>query len=152
MHQRRGARRALLTMTILTAGLAALAAEGARAADCYAPLALSDKWSCMEEGPDIGIVAYCLNATAPTGAGVDRTFGIHTPGSAPRPCTCGAKGKGANARHNAGNTFLCYDDARDLVESGTITRKRITSEIFVASENSRRTVTCRPDPACLVLE
>lgn len=149
MHRRRGARRALLLT--LAAGLAALPG-GARAADCYAPLASNDKWACLEEGTTSGIVAYCLNATAPIGEGVNRTFGIHTPGSAPRPCTCGAKGKGASARHNAGNTFLCYDDARDLVESGTITKRKIVSEIYVASDNSRRTVVCRPDPACLVLE
>ena len=150
MDQRWGARRALLTL--LAASLAALAGEGARAADCYAPLALNDKWACVEEHSNAGVVAYCLNAKPATGEGVDRTFGILTPGSAPRTCTCGAKGKGASARHNAASTYLCYDDVRDLVESGTITRRKIASEIFVASDNSRRTVVCRPDPACLVLE
>jgi hypothetical protein len=75
---------------------------------------------------------------------VNRTFGIHTPGSAPRACTCRPKGKGANARHNAGNTFLYDDDDRGLVERGTITKKRITSEIFVASDNSRGTSRAGP--------
>ena len=90
MDQCRGARRALLP--ILAASLAALAGEGARAADCYAPLVLNDKWACVEEDSNAGVVAYCLNATPAVGEGVDRTFGILTPGSAPRTCTCGAKG------------------------------------------------------------
>jgi len=150
MDQRRGAGRALLP--ILAAGLAALAAGGARAADCFAPLAENDKWTCTEEFSTGETVSYCLNVTGVSGAGANRSFGIHTPFSAPRTCTCGAKGKGAKARFNAASTYFCFDADRDLAESGTITRKKLTSQIFLASENSYRAVTCQPDPACLVLE
>ena len=150
MYGRPGAGRALL-MT-LCVGLAALAPDGARGADCFAPLALNDKWACTEEISTGGVVSYCLNVTGSSGEGADRTFGIHTPFSAPRTCTCGAKGKGRTARFNAASTYVCVDGARDLVESGTITKKKLTAEIYLARENSRRLVSCRPDPACLVLQ
>jgi hypothetical protein len=150
MRRRRGAVRLLLP--ILAIGFAALVPECARAADCFAPLAANDKWACTEEIANVGLVSYCLNVTGSSGEGAERIFGIHTPGSAPRTCTCGAKGKGPSARHNAANTYLCLDDARDLVEGGTITRKKIAAEIYIVGTNSRSTVTCRPDPACLVLQ
>jgi hypothetical protein len=148
MLPRRGARRALFA--ILAAGLAASAPEPARSADCFAPLALNDKWTCTEALSTGEVVSYCLNVSGVEGEGVNRIFGFHTPNSAPRPCTCGAKGKGPQARHNAASTYFCQDDARDLVEIGTITRKKITAEIYVATDNTRRTVSCKPNPACVV--
>ena len=148
MNAARGARRALLPL--LAAGLAALAPRGARAADCLAPVAANDKWACTEELPDGQTTSYCLNVTGISGAGANRSFRIQVPFNAPRLCTCGAKGTGENARFNAASAYFCLDATRDLVESGAIARKKITSQLFVASENSRRAVTCRPDPACVV--
>ena len=72
------------------------------------------------------------------------------PFNAPRLCTCGAKGSGPKARFNAASAYFCLDGARDIAESGTISRRRIVSQLFVASENSRRAVRCRPDPTCVV--
>lgn len=147
MKARRGARGALLS--ILAAGLAALGGT-ARAADCLAPLVQNDKWSCIEELPSGDTVAYCLEVTSINGAGANRSFRIRVPFNAPRLCTCGAKGAGRKARFNAASSYFCLDATRDLAESGRIKRKKITAQLFVASENSRRAVTCRPDPACEV--
>jgi hypothetical protein len=123
-----------------------------RAADCLAPLAENDKWTCTEELESGETVSYCLNVTGFSGAGVSRTFGIKVPFNEPRTCTCGGKGKGAGARFTATSAYFCFDASRDLAETGTITRKKITGQIFVASESVRRALTCRPDPACVVVE
>jgi hypothetical protein len=148
MDARRRARRALLPM--LAAGFAALAPEGARAADCLAPIAANDKWTCTEELSDAETISYCISVEGVSGAGANRSFRIRAPLFPPRFCTCGAKRKGASARFNAASSYHCLDASRDLAESGTITRRRITGLIFLASQNSRRAVSCRPDPACVV--
>jgi hypothetical protein len=150
METRRRARRALLP--ILAAGLAVLAPESARSADCLDPVSANDRWTCTEEFTTGETVSYCLNVAGVSGTGANRSFRIHTPFTPPRHCTCGAKSKGGSARFNAASAYFCLDAARDLAESGMITRKKITAQIFLASENSRRAVTCRPDPTCVVVE
>jgi hypothetical protein len=148
MDRRSGARGARLAL--LAAGLAALVPGAARAADCLAPVAENDNWTCTEQLPDGETASYCLAVTGISGSGANRSFRIQVPFNAPRFCTCGARGTGTGARFNAASAYFCLDASRDLVESGTIARRKITSQLFLASENSRRAVTCKPDPSCVV--
>ena len=148
MTEQRGALRALLFALAL--GLAALAAESGRAADCFAPLAENDKWACTAELSTGALVPYCLNLTATSGEGAERTFDMVSSGPYPRVCTCGAKGKGAKARYNAANSYLCFDASTDTAESGKITRRKLVGQIYNVSVNVRGTFSCAPDPACVV--
>ena len=150
MNERLGATGALLCA--LTFALAALAAERARGADCFAPLAANDKWACTVELSTGALVPYCLNVTSSSGEGADRSFEMVTSGPYPRTCTCGAKGKGPNARYNAGSSYLCLDESTDTAESGTITKKRIVGQIYNVSVNVRGTFTCEADAACVVAQ
>jgi len=148
MSQRRGAGRA--SLFVLTLVLTAFAADEARSADCFAPLAENDKWSCTVELSTGALVPYCLNVTGSTGEGPQRTFEMVTSGPYPRTCTCGVKGKGAKALYNAGSSYLCFDESTDTAESGTITSKRFVGQIYNVSVNVRGTFSCTPDPACVV--
>jgi hypothetical protein len=148
MTERRAARSALLHIVALA--LAGFAAEAGRAADCFAPLAENDKWACTVELSTGALVPYCLNLTGTSGEGAERTFDMVSSGPYPRVCTCGAKGKGARARYNAANSYLCFDASTDTAESGTITRKKLVGQIYNVSVNVRGTFSCTPDPACVV--
>jgi hypothetical protein len=148
MSERASAARAL--RPVLALGLAALVAGAVRAADCFAPLAQNDKWACTAKLSTGAFAAFCLNATASSGEGAARTFGMVVSGPFPRTCTCGAKGKGPDARHNAANTYLCFDASTDTAESGTIARKRLVGQLYNVRQNVRSAFTCQPDPACVV--
>jgi hypothetical protein len=148
MSERRGAGSAL--RRVLALAVSVLVTESAGAADCFAPLAANDKWACTVELSTGALVPYCLNVTATSGEGPERTFDMVTSGPYPRVCTCGAKGKGARARFNAANTYLCFDASTDTAESGTITKKRLVGQVYNVSVNVRGTFSCAPDPACVV--
>jgi hypothetical protein len=150
-HRRARALRTFLAACVAAlAALAALAAEPGRAADCFAPLALNDKWSCTADLSTGGQVPYCLNVTATSGEGASRTFDMVATGPYPRVCTCGAKGKGARARFNTASSYICFDAATDTAETGTITRKKLSGQMYNVSADVRATFSCVPDPACAV--
>jgi hypothetical protein len=148
MNERPGAGRAFFHALALA--FAALAAAPASAADCFAPLAANDKWSCTVELSTGALVPYCLNVTSTSGEGAERTFEMVTSGPYPRTCTCGAKGRGKSVRYNTGNSYLCFDESTDTAESGTITKKKLVGQVYNVSVNVRGSFTCQPDPACVV--
>jgi hypothetical protein len=136
--------------TFLAACVAALAAEPVRAADCFAPLVENDKWACTAELSTGAQVPYCLNVTGSSGEGAGRTIDLVTTGPYPRVCSCGAKGKGPRARFNTAASYLCFDAGTDTAEVGTITRKKLSGQLYNVGADFRATFSCVPDPACVV--
>jgi hypothetical protein len=130
--------------------LAAFAAGGARAADCFAPLAVNPRWSCTARLPNGDTIDYCLNLTGSAGSGASRRFDMVTTGPFPRSCSCTAKGKGSKLRFNAAPGYLCYDDLTETAETGAITKKKISGETYNLSAEVRTTFECRVDAACVV--
>ena len=91
---------------------------------------------------------YCLQLTNVIGADpASRFFKTNVTGPYPRTCTCGAKGKAPGARYGENVTYLCLDRATDTVESGKITKKKITGQTFNVSQNVRSKFTCKIDPS-----
>lgn len=134
----------------LALALVALGAQGARSADCFAPLATHDKWACTAEFSTGGLVPYCLNVTSTSGEGASRIFEMVTSGPYPRTCSCGAKGAGRNVAFNAASSYLCFDASTDTAEAGTITKARLVGQVYNVSQDVRGTFSCKPDPACVV--
>lgn len=143
-------RRARALLYFLATGLAVVVAQAGRAADCFEPLAEHDKWACTVELSTGALIPYCLNVTGTSGEGAERTFDMVSSGPYPRVCTCGAKGKGAKARFNTANSYLCFDESTDTAESGKITAEKLVGQIYNVSVDVRGTFSCVPDPACVV--
>jgi hypothetical protein len=135
---------------ILVCAALALVAQGARAGrDCLAPLEANAGWSCHAELSTGEAVDYCTELTHAFGDDpASRFFHMNVTGPYPRTCTCGAKGRPPGADFGEDATYLCLDRATDTVETGRISRKKITGQTFNVIANVRSTFTCRVDPAC----
>lgn len=146
-ERRRRARRSLLGLVLM-----ALAGDRAAAAgDCLGPLGDNLGWSCSAALSSGTTVDYCLQLTNTFGADpAERFFKLNVTGPFPRTCSCGAKGKAPGARYGEAADYLCLDRATDTVESGKISRKKITGQTFNVSQNLRSKFSCKVDPTCVL--
>lgn len=126
--------------------LAALAATGAHAADCLAPLSANEGWSCRGQLSNGASVDFCAELT--NGFGGDRAsryFKMTSTGPYLTTCTCQTRGKTGFGEDSA---YLCVDRDTLTVVEARVSRRRIVGQTFNASVDVRGTFTCEPDPAC----
>jgi hypothetical protein len=130
-----------------------LAAHGAAATDCLEPFAASSGWACHADLSDGTAVDYCVQHTNTFGDDpAARFFRMKSAGPYVSTCTCGAKGKGADAAFGEAKSVFCVDRGTDTVTSGKIATRKFAGQTWNLSANVRSTFTCAPDPVCSVQE